>query len=151
MNSNKRGTRLYNVLFPIWMLKLLPPIWLIVLPGNFIIDSLVLILGARLLKITDKKRLYKRHILPVWGFGFLSDLIGSAYLFFIMAVFQLDCVGDELYLTIPAIAISAAMIFVCNYFVTFRKTARAHRWRLSLILAITTAPYTFLIPTRWLY
>ena len=35
--------------------------------------------------------------------------------------------GDELFLTIPAIIISAAMIFVFNYFFTFRSSEKAFR------------------------
>ena len=59
--------------------------------------------------------------------------------------------GDEPYLTVPALLISAALIFVLNYFVTFRKIDRKTRLTLSLIFAIVTAPYTFLVPSSWLY
>jgi len=59
--------------------------------------------------------------------------------------------GDELYLTLPALFISAVLIFVLNYFVTFKKTDKALRLNLSLIFAIVTAPYTFLVPSSWLY
>ena len=44
-----------SVLF-FWMILLFPQIWLIVLPGNFIIDSIVLIISMILLKIADKKQ-----------------------------------------------------------------------------------------------
>ena len=80
MNNKKNDTKLYNVLFPFWMLLLFPQVWLIVLPGNFIIDSLVLIMSMLVLKISEKKQFYKRHILKIYGFGMLSDIIGSAYM-----------------------------------------------------------------------
>lgn len=31
--------KLRNVLFPIWFLYLYPPLWLYVIPANFLIDS----------------------------------------------------------------------------------------------------------------
>ena len=55
MNGNKNGIKLYNVLFPFWILLLFPQVWLIVVPGNFIIDSLVFLVSMLILKITEKK------------------------------------------------------------------------------------------------
>lgn len=150
MNNKKNGVRLHNVLFPFWMLLLFPQVWLIVLPGNFILDSLVLIISMLVLKISEKKQWYKRYILPIYGFGMLSDLMGSAYML-LMVVLEVGVMGDELYLTVPALIISAVLIFVLNYFVTFKKIDKALRWKLSLIFAIVTAPYTFLVPSSWLY
>ena len=72
--NKKKGTKLYNVLFPLWMLMLFPQVWLIVLPGNFIIDSLVLIISLFVLKISDKKSKYKKYILKIYGFGMLSEV-----------------------------------------------------------------------------
>ena len=75
-----KDVRLYNVLFPFWMLMLFPTVWLIVLPGNFLIDSLVLFIALRWLGIDEKKLWYKRHILKIFTFGMLSDLVGAAYM-----------------------------------------------------------------------
>ena len=39
----KQSVTLYNILFPIWMLVWIPsPLWLLLIPLNFIIDYLVL-------------------------------------------------------------------------------------------------------------
>ena len=151
MGNKKKDVKLYNVLFPFWMLLLFPQVWLIVLPGNFLIDSIVLIISMFALKMTEKKQRYKRHILQIWGFGMLSDIIGAAYMFLLMWAFEVGSMGDELYLTIPALIISAVLIFVLNYFVTFRKSDKVLRLKLALTFAIITAPYTFLIPSSWLY
>ena len=43
------------------------------------------------------------------------------------------------------------LLFVLNYFVTFKKTDKPLRFKLAMIFAAVTAPYTFLIPTSWLY
>lgn len=37
-----KQVKLYNVIFPIWLLLIFPPVALIALAGNFIIDSLVI-------------------------------------------------------------------------------------------------------------
>lgn len=148
--KSKKNNRLYNVLFPYWMLLLFPQLWLIILPGNLIIDSLVLIISMTVLKIADKKQWYKRHIIKIFLFGMISDIIGAAYLL-LMMVLEVGQMGDELYLTAPAIIISAVLIFVLNYFITFKKADKPLRLKFSLIFAIVTAPYTFLIPTSWLY
>ncbi len=145
-----KNVKLYNVLFPFWMLILFPQMWLIILPGNFIIDSLVLLVSMMILKTQDRKQNYKKYILKIFIFGMLSDIIGSAFLF-VMLIAEVSNTGDELYITIPAIIISAVLIFVFNYFVTFRKAEINFRRKMALIFAIVTAPYTFLIPTTWLY
>ena len=150
MNRSKSVT-LYNVLFPIWMILLFPQMWLIVLPGNFLIDSLVLLASMAFLKISEKKLFYKKYIFAVFSFGILSDIAGSALLFLLCFVLELGHMGDELYLTLPAILLSAAMIFMLNYYITFKKVDRKTRLTLSIIFSVVTAPYTFLIPTSWLY
>ena len=151
MDNRKNDVKLYNVLFPFWMILLFPQIWLIVLPGNFIIDSIVFVLSMVVLKIADKKQWYKRHILKIFLFGMLSDMIGAGYMLFLTLVFEVGQMGDEPYLTVPALCISAVLIFVFNFFITFRKVERILRLKLSLTLTIVTAPYTFLIPSAWLY
>ena len=151
MNNKKNDVKLYNVLFPFWMILLFPQIWLIVLPGNFIIDSIVLIISMTLLKIANKKQWYKRHIIKIYLFGMLSDIIGAGYMLLLMTVFDVGRMGDELYLTAPALVISSVLIFILNYFITFKKSDKLLRLKLSIIFALVTAPYTFLIPSSWLY
>lgn len=149
--KKRKNVTLYNVLFPFWMMRLFPIVWIVVIPGNFIIDSLVLLGSLFLFKIEDKKQWYKKYILKVFVFGMLSDIIGSAYMLFMMLVFDVGSMGDELYLTLPALVLAAGMIFVFNYFVTFKKIDKKQRLQLALIFALVTAPYTFLIPSSWLY
>ncbi len=151
MNKSNKNIKLYNVLFPFWMLLMFPQMWLIVLPGNFVIDSLVLVLSMVALKVVNKKEFYKRHILKIYGFGLLSDILGAAYMFLLVWAFEVGIMGDEPYLTVPALMISAVLIFVFNYFITFRNVDQKTRVTLSLVFAIVTAPYTFLVPSSWLY
>ena len=151
MKKPFKETKFYNVIFPVWFLLIFPQVWLVVLPGNFIIDSIVLIISMFALKIAEKKEFYKKHILGIFLFGMLSDIIAAVFLLFMVGYFELGRLGDEWYLTVPALLIAAGLIFVLNYFFTFGKSDKALRLKLSLIFAIVTAPYTFMIPTSWIY
>lgn len=149
MHNKEKEVKLYNVLFPFWMLLLFPRMWLIVIPGNFIIDSAVLIISMYALKLADKKSYYKRHIIKIYLFGMLSDIIASGYMLLLM-LSGVGQMGDEIYLTLPALIIAAGLIFLFNYFISFKKSDRALRLKLALTFAIVTAPYTFLIPSSWI-
>jgi len=133
------------------MLRLFPQLWVIILPGNFLIDSLVLLVSLFCLKIDNKKAFYKQSILKIFGFGILADSIGAAYMLIMMIGLQIGRMGDELYLTLPALLIASVLIFVLNYFITFKRYDHRVRCILALTFAIVTAPYTFLIPSSWLY
>lgn len=145
----KKDVKLYNVLFPLWMFYLLPQTWLIVLPGNFILDSLVLLIAMLLLKVEDKFVFYKSTILKVFLLGLLADIIGSAYMLFMMFIFDIG--ADGFYLTFPALVISSICIFIFNYYISFKKYDKKLRLKLALTFAVVTAPYTFLVPLNWLY
>ena len=43
----RRGTKLYNLILPLWLLWIFPQTWLVVLPANFIVDLLVSALALR--------------------------------------------------------------------------------------------------------
>ena len=147
----KKQIRLYNVLFPVWMLVTMPVIWYIVIPGNFIIDSLVLILALKALKVENRKSFYKKHIFLVFGVGFLSDILASLPMWGAVFLEWGGPYGDSPLLTVPGVAAAGVLIYVFNYFITFRKQEKPLRKKLSLTLAIATAPYTFLIPSAWVY
>ena len=57
MNNNK----IYNVVFPIWFFIIIPLGWLFVLPINFLIDSLVLLIILKLMKMPLKKKPTVKH------------------------------------------------------------------------------------------
>lgn len=132
-------------------MMLFPVTWAVVLPANFVIDSLVLIAAMFALKLASKKDFYKKHILKIYVFGMLSDIAGAGLMLIMMLGFELGRMGDELYMTVPALLLSAALIFVLNYKVSFKDCERYTRLKMALIFTAATAPYTFLIPSSWLY
>lgn len=143
--------KLYNLIFPVWLLFIFPLVWLIVLPANFLIDSLVLLISMNKLKIDDKKVFYKKHIFKIFWFGIFADLIGALCIFLMFFIFHIGSLGDELYLTVPGLIIASIFIFIFNYFISFKNLDKRDRYKLALIYAIFTAPYTFLIPLSWIY
>ena len=114
MKNATNEEKLYNVLFPFWMILLFPQLWAIVLPGNFIIDSVVFAVSMLCLRLENKKHWYKKCILKIFGLGMLADIIGSLYMLALMLLFKIGNMGDELYLTLPALFISAVLIFDCG-------------------------------------
>lgn len=171
----RKQTTLYNVIFPVWLLLLVPTVWLVALPANFLFDSLVLLLAFHVLKLTERKALYKQAILRVWGFGFLADIVASLLLLLTQVIggsgadspvrrwFSDNIVGPVAYnpfanpfaLIIVLIAVAAAGVLI--YFFNVKFALR--RWpvedwqrrKTALLLALLTAPYTMLIPAAWLY
>ena len=147
----KKDVRLYNVLFPVWMLMTLPIIWWIVIPGNFLIDSLVLVIAMKVLKLENRKAFYCKHILPVFLLGFLADLLASAPMWLGMYLELGGTYGDSPLLTIPGVVLAGVLSYLFDYYVSFRKLDKPLRKKLALTYAIATAPYTYLIPSSWIY
>lgn len=147
----KKDVRLYNVLFPVWMLLTLPTIWYIVIPGNFLIDSLVLFLLMKVMKLEEKWEFYREHIIPVFLLGFLADILASLPMWLGVYLELGGIYGDSPLLTIPGVILAGLLIYVFDYYISFRKLDRPLRRKLALIFAVVTAPYTYLIPSKWIY
>lgn len=147
----KKEIKLYNVLFPLWMLMLFPQTWLFVLPGNFIVDSIVLLIVMKIFGLFATKRYFIKNIFKIFGIGMLADIIGAGFMLILTLVFHLGRMGDEFYITVPALLISSVLIYLLNYLITFKKIDNKQRKKISLIFAVATAPYTFLFPSSLLY
>lgn len=152
----KRSSRLYNVLFPMWMFYLLPTgLWLIILPANFMIDSLVLWLAMQRIGIVERKDVWKHSIIRIWGIGFLSDLLGAFLTLGLFLLVDAAHLSWDVYLypgttllAVPGVVLSGLLIYLLDKRYAFAKSSldEAHIQKLSLALAIFTAPYAMLIP-----
>ena len=153
----KNDIRLYNVLFPIWFYLLFPQVWLLILSVNFLVDSLVMYCSARQQGLENTRVLWKERILPVWGIGLLSDLIGAVLIFVIYMIVAaipwfaefanpIRFPGTAL-ISIPGVILSGIMIYFLNKNLTFRESDLTSNQihKLCLHLALWTAPYTMLI------
>lgn len=135
-----------NLLFPIWLLFLVPTIWLIAIPLIFIIDSVVLLIIMKIMKIENKKDFYLKHIFLIFLFNFLSDMLGALMLLSITAISQ-NISGLEIWLALLGLLVAIFFIFFFNYSFTFRKLEEENRRKISIILAIFTSPILFIVPT----
>lgn len=156
--------RLYNVIFPVWLLWFIPVTWIVVLPANFVIDLLVLTLTLKHIGVVNRKQIGKNCILRVWICGFLSDIIGSVCMFmptlldidtdFINSVNMnpFENIGSVIYVTI-CLLVSAACIYFLNLKFCLNKSGLEfeQKKKIALSLAVFTAPYLFYLPTEWFY
>ena len=166
----KNNIKLYNVIFPIWLLWVIPTTWIIVLPANFVIDLLVVALTMKHLKIEDWKRNTKSVIFKVWIFGFIADFIGTAAMFMANVIdFNYETqLGKWWYNNITnavsynpfasfysilwvtaCVILTAFLIYLFNYKICLKKLNlhNEQKKKIALSLAVFTAPYLFYLPT----
>ncbi|MBO4289480.1 MAG: hypothetical protein J5865_05185 [Lachnospiraceae bacterium] len=149
----KKGVKLYNLIFPIYLIYLFPTLlWLLLIPFDFAVDSLVLILAGRAKKL-DWKAVWKASIVRVVLFGFLADLAGALItmvLHYGLLERRLDIYvwPDVMWITIPGVILAGVLIYFLNLKFSFKKTdlEPAQIRFLSLMLALFTAPYTMMLP-----
>ena len=158
-------TRLYNVLFPIWMLVWMPFSWFAVIPLNYLIDRFVL---GKSLDISEKEAFLRKNTWKICLAGFFADFCGTALLFMLIASDRLrKIVGSELinqitynpflsisaFLSVLAVIFAAASVIYILDCIILKKCGldqkQAHHS--ALYMAVFTAPYLFLIPSSFLY
>lgn len=173
MKTNN-GIKLYNVIFPIWLLWLIPITWLVVLPANFLIDLGVVVLTLKILHVSDIKKIAKKIIVKVWVIGFIADFIGTAAMFMSNAIdfdYQthlgkwwyenitnavsynpFDSIYAFVWVT-ACVVITACCIYFFNYKISLKNCELNNdlRKKIALSLSIFTAPYIFYIPTAWFF
>ena len=166
----KKQVKLYNVIFPIWILMFWPnpPVILLTLFGNLAIDALVLYLALRALKVPERGGVMKTAWWRVWLSGFLADVIGAAWLALgLFGAWALDEKGVSWVndfamamtvnpfrhpLALVWTAIGVAIAGVCIYFLDRRALKKCgglddhQRHAAALVMAVVTAPWLFFIP-----
>lgn len=165
-----KTTRLNNVFFPTWMFFLLAPwfggqailtLWLPLIFGNFVIDSLVIWIGLYFLGQKENwKQIWKKVIIRTFLFGFLSDLIGcgvSFLVYILPQIFHIDfLLNIDSWISLfwwagIGVLVAALCIYAFNKNFSFSKCKNLlsvkQIKRISVYLAIFTAPYVMLIPS----
>lgn len=160
--------KLYNLIFPIWILIFFPPVIFITLGGNFIIDSIVLVICYYVFKLNNSginlKTFYKKSILFVWIYGFLADFIGALLLFTTQGIgFSYELSAAILYdpfsnpfavmIIVISMMVSGFFVFLFNVKFSFKNQIidKKLKFKVALTIAIITIPWTFLLPTKWFY
>lgn len=163
----KQNIKLYNVIFPLWALMIFPQAWLIAAPANFVIDFAVVYFMMKKLGIDAPKDKTKKVILKVWLRGFAGDFAGGIFMFassfFSSNRWWYQNIARHVYnpfrniyvflWTGACVLLSAVAIYCLNKIYCFNQSdfEEMHIKKISLALAIITAPYLFLLPTVWFY
>ena len=167
-NNTIREVRLYNILFPVWLLVFLPTyLWFLLIPANYLIDALVLWLSIR--KISSLS--YKSALKKTWRIclvGFAADLAGALFLLLISYLdlnywwwknLQYSVMWNPfssilgLIVTLLGIALSAILIYYLDKRILSKMDVVPQEQisRVAMNLAVFTAPYLFLFPSNLLY
>lgn len=151
----EQNKRLYDLIFPFFMIGIFPPILFIVLPGNYIVDGLVIFIVLRLNKIKIQKAHWE-FLTKMWAIGLLVDLAGMIALFLTVGdgpnsyTIWNDSVTSLGFLVVVigcGILIGRANYSVSKKYVSERRVS----WYIGLSMGILTAPWTFLIPTSMVF
>ena len=166
----KKTQKFYNLIFPIWFIWMFPPIILFCGIGNFLIDAAAILIGVKCLCIAKahwKKNLYAALI--AWLCGFAADFLGALYLLAlnllldrspfvlddVLRCAQYDPLAHPLsfLLVLSAVILSAFCIYHFDRKAAFSEldATEEQKKKLSLVMAIATAPYLFFLPMAWFY
>ena len=170
----KKDIKLYNMILPTFMLfAFYPLMWIFSLVGNFIIDSIVLLLiTVAIFKKLDFAT-YRKNILLIWILGFTADFIGALYLFTLYGLLRghneaIDTIWQNIQSGVhqafnlqlynfwgfiymfSGILLAAILIFVFDYAVFKIRTDFTKKQRVlaALSFALLTAPYTYFLPSE---
>lgn len=162
VRSVKKDVFAYNIIFPASMLYfgalLFPVLLCVLLPANFLADTVMLLLLFYFMKLPRKASLYKKMILKTWGFGFLADFIASTAMYIISSGIRLpfEVYGSTLpwknpggFLFITAgILLAGILIYLFQQKIVLEDVVLEERQkhRLALGMAVLTAPYLMYFP-----
>ena len=146
--------KLYNILFPIWLFWIFPTyVWMIILPINFLLDSLVVLWMAKRNHV--ELSVWKKSILNIWIIGFVSDIVGALLILLLMiGIDFLNFPWDTMHfpgttlMSIPGVILAGILIYHLNRKMSFMNCNIDENTvkKISMALAIFTAPYAMLIP-----
>lgn len=177
----KRNIKLYNVIFPWWLLPAvgvffspLTGIGLIALVAlaDWAVDSLVLWFAMKKRGIERRKEIYKSLWWKIWLIGFAADFAGVVFMTLVSTLmssaYALQTpigryIGDagngvmynafrsplSFIVVLLAVAISGIIIYFADQRVLNKAKGLkfADAEKISLAMALITAPWTFFIPT----
>lgn len=136
------------LLYPVWTIFFQPSAALPILLRTFLIHALVLALALRHYAIPNKAQIWKRAILRVWDVGFFAGCLGALLAFGLYAFLMPAGFPWEQLTMLPGVAFAGMMGYLFHSCISFNRcelsSAQVHK--LSLALALFTAPYTMFLP-----
>lgn len=158
---NQDGSKkVFNMGFHPCMLYIFPSAWIFSLPFNFLVDSIVLLIGF---KIFGKEKVWfnwRKAILKSWIFGYISDVLASVLVLvaeYIAGAYHTSVLMNPFgsvfafVSVLISVVVAGVLIFVFNYKIALSKTEldKPARKKVALLMAIATAPYLFFMPVRF--
>ena len=153
MKTNK----LYSFFFPSWFILLFPLTWLIVLPLDFLRQTLVILVALKILNAQHIFEKYKKVIFKVFLYGLVADFVGISCISFITSVSGtvsnipgfIGSIGNSLFkgMIIGPFDSIIGFILNLNYNIKNLDIETEDKKKFALYLAIFTAPYIFYYPT----
>ena len=143
------GMKLHALLYPAWAILFVPSAAWLILLRIFLTGGLVLALALRHYDIPNKAQIWKRSILRVWLFAFLAHCLGAMLAFGLYAFLMPVGFPWEQLTMLPGAAFAGMMLYLFYSCGSFRRCELTQEQvhKLSLALALFTAPYTMLLPT----
>lgn len=160
-DGNGDGLRkVNNIGFHPTFLFLFPSLWLISLPLNFVVDSIVLLIGFKAFGKEKVRRNWRRSILLSWIIGYVSDVIAALMMFaaqYIAENFDIDIITNPFEGVIPfavtllSVATAGVLIYFFNLKFALSRTEleKPQKKKVALLMALATAPYLFFIPVQF--
>lgn len=129
--------------------------WIFLAPVYFLLNSLVILLAGRLLRLPDLREVWKFSVLPTLTHSVFSGMAGGVAVFAAAELApRLGLAWDfytqpgHAYCSLPGVALAFALLYLLNRWRGFaecdwleKPAVRA----LSLALAVCTAPYVLLL------
>lgn len=150
-----KKNKLYNIMFPIWLLIWFPSLlWLLLIPANYFIDLLVLRMTSK--KANISKKIINKYSYLACLMGFLADFIGAIFLLiantFINVSWNPFNTIWSFITVLLAVLLSSFCIFIFNKKLLIKKCIqKENAIYMAKWMAIITAPYLYFIPTMLLY
>ncbi|MCR4618846.1 MAG: hypothetical protein K5669_11765 [Lachnospiraceae bacterium] len=169
--------KLFNLIFPVWLLVWLPsPLWIGIIPINYIIDRLVFTISGKIQKKELKQKFFMKHTWKLFLIGFAADFVGMIMLLLPMTIenwieSRIDGVVDwlaeinsslsyncfdnifALLYTLLAIAVAGLLIYIFDkkVIISTKEFTIQQANKIALFMALFTAPYLYLFPIEYIY
>lgn len=153
---------LHDVISPIFMFYFFPPLLGLAAAANLLIDTLVFFLAIKFFSIHIAWRKALRMLVALWMIGLVADIGGSLFLTSIGTVslktktrlidyYSIYSSPVSILFFAAAVVLSGFIIYWLDLIYLKGHLSKKQATRIALIFALLAAPYSFLIPTSWIY
>ncbi len=152
---------------PIWFMLAMPVVWLVVLPFDFLLVTLMLWAVNKIYRVGDFKKLFRGCIIKLWLTLFSGQIIGGLFLFLSQGYFgewwyeyitgpvALNPLDNyySMAFTFLGVAACAVFVFFADRGFSLKNSGLSdeNKRRLAAGLALLTLPMLYFLPSRSLY